>query len=284
MEEKLEKIKIYAEWGAGLLLVALSAYFSATLFLAFLEGSYYTDPRLVVVKRALPEKEKKKSLDEYLALAKPLFPEPKVTTKPGGASPQEAALGPLKLVATIIGEGTSIAVINAGGSDRVLEKGRVLGNFTVKEIFKNKVILASSGADTVIRMRYGEPDEPLPQASPSESQQPVEVTPGVIKREMGRREFESLIDPPDRVAREIGFAPVSREGKPYGIQLTFVKPESFLQKMGFLPGDILSTINNKPLYTPEDGMQAYQMMKNEDTVDFKIDRGGRFYQLQIVFK
>lgn len=93
-----------------------------------------------------------------------------------------------------------------------------------------------------------------------------------------------MIDPPDRIAREIGFAPVSRDGKPYGIQLTFVKPGSFLQQMGFMPGDVLSSINNKPLYTPEDGMLAYQMMKNEDTVDFKIDRSGKFMQLQIVFK
>jgi len=156
-----------------------------------------------------------------------------------------------------------------------------VGNFVIKKIEKNRVTILTGGQEVSLKLKFGEQEE---EVKPNPSPVPENAAPGVVRKEVSRREFETMIDPPDRVAREIGFAPISREGKPYGIQLTFVKPGSFLQTIGFLPGDALLSINNKPLYSIEEGMQAYMMMKNEDTVDFKIDRGGRFINLQIVFK
>lgn len=288
MEEKISKIKNYAEWGFGLLLVVLTAYCSASLFLNILARKMIVSPRMVTVKKNLPEQQKTKSIEEYLSSVKPLFPEaaPSATpsnqsgTPEGSEGPQESAM---KLVATILGEGASLAVINMGTKDELAEVGRLIANYKVMEIYKNKVILETGGRKVVLRMKFGEPDEPTPTPEASKTKAP-EGAPGVETKEISRREFDESINPPDRVAREVGFAPVSRDGRPYGIQLTFLKPGSFLQKLGFLPGDILKSVNTKPVYNIEDGMLVYQIMKNEDTVDVNLDRGGRFQQLQIVFK
>ena len=286
MEEKSDRLKLYGQWGIYIALALLWGYCIAALTAVFIERSCMVPPRLAIVKKTVVEKEKRKTIDEYLVSLKSLFPAPSLATPPSGApgtgtAGQPKVEGPMSLVATIIGEGSALAVINVAKNDEVVSTGQMLGAYKVKEIQRNKVILVDGTQQVVLKMKFGEPEEVSPTPQPS---QEVKTDPGVIRKEIGRREFETMINPPDRVAREIGFAPVSRDGKPYGIQLTFVKAGSFLQTIGFQPGDILSSINNKGLYTPEDGMMAYQMMKNEDTVDFKVDRGGRFIQLQIVFK
>jgi type II secretion system protein C len=285
MDERLEKIKYYAQWALGLFMVVLCGYFSADFVALVMQKKYTQPPRIALAKKVVEEKEKARSLDDYINDMKALFPKPAAAaTASTTGSGQEASsvnLGSLKLVATLIGEDSALAVITVEKKDEVVGVGQTLGNYTVKTIEKNRVILESGGQEMALRLKFGEQEEePKPVASPT----PENTTPGLIRKEVSRREFETMTDPPDRVAREVGFAPISREGKPYGIQLTFVKPGSFLQTIGFLPGDVLASINNKSLYTPEEAMLAYQMMKNEDTVDFKIDRGGRFINLQIVFK
>ena len=290
MEEKIGKLQKYTEWGVSLLLVILTGYFSATLFLNILSRKFITAPQMAVVKKAIPEKEKTKTIDEYLQNLKALFPEAVSTTSAsqgegasgGGQDEQQNAA--MKLVATILGDGSSLAVINVANKDEVVGEGQTVGQYTVKEITKNLVMLENGGREMTLKMKFGEPDEPKTSPQASRSTQVAQTSPGVDIRELSRREFEELTNPPDKVARDIGFAPVSRDNRPYGIQLTFVKPGSLFQKLGFLPGDILKTVNKKPVYSPEDAMMVYQMMKNEDTVDFSVDRGGRFTQIQFVFK
>ncbi len=292
MDEKIDKLKVYIQWSVVILLFSLTAYSAASLFLLFMERKMIVPPRMAIVKKIQQEKEKIKTVDDYLAAVKALFPAPVENKTPGGTGGgQESApdilssIASMKLVATIIGEGSSLAVINVAKKDEVVTQGQAVGGFTVKQIIRNKVVLTNGTRDGILRMKFGETEETPQAASAQPSPQPTkEETPGVIKKEMSRREFETMIDPPDRIMREVGFATVSRDGKPYGIQVTFVKPGSLLQTLGFLPGDILISANNKTLTSPEEGFTAYQMMKNEDTVDFKVDRQGRFNQLQIVFK
>jgi len=282
MEDKADRLKAYGQWALTIVLVVLWGYCSASMVVLVVERGYIAAPRLAIVKKTVVETEKVKTLDEYLASLKALFPTPAPSQAAGdGNQAASADLGPMNLVATIIGDGTALAVIKVAKKDEVVHSGQTLGSYTVKTIFRNKVILANGSQQVVLRMKYGEPDEPKPSPSPAAE---AKTDPGVIRRELSRREFEAMIDPPDRIMREIGAASTSRDGKPYGIQLTFVKPGSFFQTIGFMPGDVIASINNKGTYTPEDMLMAYQVIKNEETVDFKVDRGGRFIQLQLVFK
>jgi len=292
MNEKIDSIKTYVQWGVIVLLFALTGYGAARLFVLFTESRMIVPPRMAIVRKIQQQQEKVRTVDESLAAVKALFPAPVDNKAAGGAAAGPEAvsdimssLASMKLVATIIGEGSSLAVINVAKKDEVVTQGQTVGGFTVKQIIRNKVVLTNGAKDGILRMKFGEADEVQQAAAAQPSPAPSkDETPGIIKKEMSRREFETMIDPPDRVMREVGFATVSRDGKPYGIQITFVKPGSLLQTLGFLPGDILISANNKTLNSPEEGFTAYQMMKNEDTVDFKVDRQGRFNQLQIVFK
>ncbi|MHC9541736.1 MAG: hypothetical protein AB9903_19695 [Vulcanimicrobiota bacterium] len=292
MNEKIDAIKVYIQWGVVVLIFALTGYSAANLFLLFMEKKMIVPPRMAIVKKIQQQKEKLKTAEQYLAAVKALFPAPVenkaatgTSTGPETVSDMMSSLASMKLVATIIGEGSSLAVINVAKKDEVVTLGQSVGGFTVKQIIRNKVLLTDGTKDGVLRMKFGEIEEKPQTASAQPSPSPAkDETPGIIKKEMSRREFETMIDPPDRIMRDVGFATVSREGKPYGIQVTFLKPGSLLQSLGFLPGDILISANNKTLTSPEEGFTAYQMMKNEDTVDFKVDRQGRFNQLQIVFK
>lgn len=198
---------------------------------------------------------------------------------------EPADLSRITLLGTFIGDSLSAAMVRDGDEEKTVIEGDSVAGMRVLRIEKDRMIVSTGSREHTVRMLYGEkpPAPPEKNVAREDGGSSSGASPGTVRREVSRREFAALLDPPDRIARDVALAPVSRDGRPYGIQMTYVKPESFMQKMGFQPGDILVNVNNKPLQVPEDGLMAYQMLKNEDKVDFRVDRNGRFFQLQIIF-
>ena len=274
----IENIVVY-------IVAVISAILLALIITDCFDLYFYREKSLVILPPPPAVQSQTKTLQEYVDSSAPLF---RFSDKSSQASSNNSAeilsASNLKLKATFVGDRTSIAVIAAAGDEQIFIIGDTISDMQIEDILPDRVILSKSNSMEPIslRMDYGFAiNEPAITPIGAQSSQSGGSS---TQREVSKREFTALLDPPDRIAKEVALAPIGREGNPYGIQMTFVKPGSLIQQMGFMPGDILLSMNNKQLLTPEDGMIAYQTMKNEESVTFKIERGGSVVNLNISFK
>ncbi|MGV8125488.1 MAG: hypothetical protein AB2L14_37565 [Candidatus Xenobiia bacterium LiM19] len=275
-----------------LLLFALSGYSIAVLYLHFIESKSTVPPQVVTIKQIPKSREKLKSVDEYLKGVKALFPPPAeakaIEGSDGGSANTTDSLSTpssLKLVATIIGDHRSLAVINDTKKDRVVAQWQSIDGYKVKQIISNNVVLTDGTHDIVLRLGCNVSVTPLEGTAEPAPYIPKEIAPGVFQIELARWEFERMTDPPRREScGEWQMITVARHGRPYGLQIALNVKGSLLENLGFLSGDVILSVNNKSIQTPEEGFTAYQMMKSEEVVDFKIDRQGRICHLKIVFR
>jgi len=273
-----------------LLFFALSGYGVAVLYLHFIESKLTVPPRVTTIKQIPQKSEKLKSVNEYLNGLKALFPPPAEAKAIEGSdgsganttdSPSTASS--LKLVATIVGDHRSLAVINDTKKDRTVAQWQSIDCYKVKQIISDKAVLTDGTHDIVLRLGCSVSVKPPEGAAKPAPYIPKEIAPGVFQIELARWEFERMIDPPGPCG-ESEMITVARHGRPYGLQIALNVKGSLLENLGFLSGDVILSVNNKSIQTPEEGFTAYQMLKSEEVVDFKIDRKGRICHLKIVFK
>lgn len=78
--------------------------------------------------------------------------------------------------------------------------------------------------------------------------------------------------------------PIVLEDGTQAFQVTEVQPGSLIEKGGFLPGDVLISVNGQRVEGPQDGMRLYNEMKNETRFIVEVKRDGQivtlFYSLE----
>jgi type II secretion system protein C len=99
-----------------------------------------------------------------------------------------------------------------------------------------------------------------------------------------RQKFNALLTPPSRLANDIKFIPNSKEGKAYGLKISYLKNNTFFGKVGLKSGDVLINANKKDVNSVEDSFQVYQMFKNEDHLSMQVERDGQIVDIPIEFR
>jgi len=66
---------------------------------------------------------------------------------------------------------------------------------------------------------------------------------------------------------------------PEGLKVTYVNRKSFIYKLGLRPGDVITSINDVHIKTPEDSFSAFEQLKNSDTVTITVVRNGKEVKL-----
>lgn len=206
-----------------------------------------------------------------------------------------AGSGKIQLTGTIIGSDMALAFLNVDGTDVSVRIGQQVGGYEVDSIMKNTVHFKKSGQETVLSMDL---DETAPVVSEKrarinalvekdkQKEEEIDdmVTDSGDKKVVDRRKFNALLTPPSRLANDMKFIPNAKDGKPYGIKVSYLKPNSLFVKMGLQAGDILVKTNNKDIQSVEDSFTAYQAFRNEDHVTLEVDRGGQIVQIPIEFR
>ncbi len=187
------------------------------------------------------------------------------------------------LKATFIGDSASFAVVQFNGIDKIILPGSRIGQAVLEEILRDRAVFRlESGEKYELIMSYG---IPLSSNTSNSLQRQNEASENSIVKYATKREFLALFEPPDRIMKELLLAPISRNGTTYGIKILKLSPSSFLSSnMGLAPGDIILAINNKPILSPEEGLAAYQAMKNEDEISFNLERNGKPVMLKVSFR
>lgn len=89
-----------------------------------------------------------------------------------------------------------------------------------------------------------------------------------------RREvFNKLLEDPQLWTRSARVLPMLTDGKPVGMKLLGVRPDSILTLLGLRSGDVVRSLAGYELTSPEHALQAYTSLRNEKTVKVDITRG-----------
>ncbi len=71
------------------------------------------------------------------------------------------------------------------------------------------------------------------------------------------------------------------DGEVDGFRLSGIRGESVVSKLGFKNGDVVLSVNERPLTSMAEVMEAYQALRDEDTLTFEISRRGQRSSLRI---
>ena len=87
-----------------------------------------------------------------------------------------------------------------------------------------------------------------------------------------RGEFEGQLGDLERVANDVSLMPISGAG----YRLMALRPGSYVEHLGLRAGDIVLTVDGRPILSPDDAARAFAWLRLTDrfTVDVLRD-GGR---------
>jgi type II secretion system protein C len=318
MKKQIPAWVITAVW---CLSIAVSAVFISQLISLYLQSKLAVPRNITVVKRE-PEKDEKnqRPLQYYRSSVVSIFGEQKATPVVSQATEEtesDAGLDPddpinkipwdqylvrhnpsnIQLKGTIIGNNTALALLKVDGNDVSLYLGQRAGSYNLEIITKSSITFAKGNEKRIVAMET-DPDSALsdvPQPPPPQASGDVtfeggdDDLEGLIsfqgdRRIIDRKKFDELLKPPSRLAHEVKFIPNSKDGEPYGIRISYLKPDSFFSRVGLRSGDILIRTNDKILMTVEDSFYAYQAFRNEDHLLMEVDRDGQIVQIPMDFR
>ncbi|MCE1246572.1 MAG: hypothetical protein LWY06_08010 [Firmicutes bacterium] len=306
-------------WGVSLF---LCAWFLGDFVSAQIKNKMDTPREMVVIKKEAAQAAPVKTFADYQKDVLPMFGEAKVAAKPkkvetkkdkdepvDESKPQVdwdsaiSADGQIQLRGTLIGSDTGIAFVNIGGQDLSIRLGQELGSYKVDRIDKNAVYFSNGSVDKVIAMNLQGDLSPVMSSKPRiQKPAPTEggppgtetaegnneldsiVTSSGGKFLVDRQKFNGLLTPPSRLANDIKFIPNSKDGKAYGIKISYLKNNTFFGKVGLKSGDILINANKKDVNSVEDSFQVYQMFRNEDNLSLQVERDGQIVDIPIEFR
>lgn len=182
----------------------------------------------------------------------------------------------LKLWGTVTGAGSkNYAVIQDAKKRKqeLYEVGDTVQNATVKDIFRDKIILSLNGKDEILKIEDRRSStrsyrRAVPSASKRSPLRPQKVR---IKRS----QIEKAVSNVNNLMRQARIRPHFRNGQPDGITLTRIRPNSIFRKLGLRNGDIITGVDGQAIETADDALGFYNSLKSSSNVTIQIRRRGR---------
>lgn len=90
------------------------------------------------------------------------------------------------------------------------------------------------------------------------------------------------LEQPSAIARSARIVPALRDGKPSGVKIYAVRPDSLLAAIGFENGDTLRAVNDVPISTADSALEVYRTHREPDHVDLDIERRGQRVRIVVL--
>jgi general secretion pathway protein C len=191
----------------------------------------------------------------------------------------------------------SVAVIVGSSGKNTLHQGNAeVDGSRIRAIYSDSVILqtASGGLCELAMFEVEAPDRPRTAAKPTptpkrnkKARPSADRNAGLTPEELEggidmisprlvhiKREFLSKVL--DNSGKLIGIAAVSpkmENGKIVGMAIRGIRPNTLLHKLGIHNGDILESINGKPLAGTDAALEAYTLLRTADKFTLAVKRG-----------
>ena len=212
------------------------------------------------------------------------------TLPPPQAAPPQKPL-PLRLIGTIAGDPLGVAFLRhlASGDELTLSLGANLGGSLEKEWLgvvltrvERKRVQFSRGPQEWILDLEEESGAPGPAAGPAAlayrppTEAPEPPAPEVEgTRVLPRSEVEGQLKNLGFLVTQLNVQPYFQNGQPSGFRVSRIRPGSWVDKMGARNGDIIQSVNGKPITTIKDAFLLYNSFKTEPNVGISVLRNGQ---------
>ncbi len=177
----------------------------------------------------------------------------------------------LRLWGTAVGgKDDAYAVIeNIQKNEQKLYRPRdIIQNATVELILKDKVILRVDDKNEVLSMqKMTSSTQPSVLRTPTRNESGKSIL-------LSRNQINDAVQNINELMKQIKIRPHFLDGKPDGLAVSGILPNSIFRKMGLQNGDILTGVNGKKIESVDDALALYQNIKENDTVTVELKRRG----------
>jgi general secretion pathway protein C len=175
------------------------------------------------------------------------------------------------------GDGWAVIRDNDDNRQEMVTLGFDFKGARVVRIFQDKVILNIDGKDELLLMDMEEQPTPPSPVRAAGTAARAQVLTYNISRNLIQDSLNNLAS----VMSGVRVEPYFEGGKPDGFRVSRIQPGNLLTSMGFQNGDIVKTVNGRPIATAEDAMRLYGAMKDSPFFRVGIIRNNRPATLQI---
>jgi type II secretion system protein C len=208
---------------------------------------------------------------------------------------QEMRLPSLVLIGVVVSKDASSSVVTLQdkqtGKTHVLRIGEKILDFTLDQVFKNRVILKKGERSFQILLGKGsmikavkpvqrKPDEvqmPVPQDLPGEN---PGLNANIIRKEFDRSEVERRLEKEwSLIIEKTRFVPNMVKGNISGFKILNFPEETILTEIGIVKNDIIKEINGVELNNVAQMFDLYNRFKNDSQFNVSILRGGKLLRI-----
>ena len=188
----------------------------------------------------------------------------------------------LKLWGTVAGEGRRAYAVIEDTKTREQSLYRVgdsIQNATLKMILRQKVVLSVSGQDEILGMeepgsvKRGGAGPRVARQDTTPPKMPVSAYPRQLT--LRSDQIESALENVDQLMEQARIRPHIEEGRPAGVSITGIKPNTVFRKMRLRNGDIITGVNGAPIESVEDAMRVFGDLSSASEIQLEIKRRGR---------
>ena len=189
----------------------------------------------------------------------------------------------LKLWGTITQRGGKEYAVIENLKDRnqdLYKAGDSVAGALVKQVLREKIILAVNGRDEILQMEDTVSGAPSTAPSPGSSQESAEPPPQSQQIPINREEVQKASENIQELMRQVRIRPHFEQGKPAGLMLSGVQPGSLFTQMGLQSGDVLRSIDGNPIRSMNDVLKLYEQLGTADELEIEVKRGGGRLSIQ----
>ena len=262
----------------NILLIALAVYFSVKVFYKVATTNLNNAPSREVTTRHVisPEDVAVHPISYYRAIIdRNLFKSKKDVgqqAEPLDIETLEPTDLKLKLLGTVSGNTKkAYAVIEdtAKKHQDLYRIGDSIQSATVKMILREKVILRVNGKDEILGIEKG---SGIPKTNIVSKRAGIATSQDITLK---RSRIESAVKDLNTLMKQVRIRPHFTNGKPDGLRLTGVRPNSIFYNMGLKSGDIITGVNNNTIQSVDDVLKFYQSLQSSSRVALQVKRRGR---------
>jgi len=210
------------------------------------------------------------------------------TKKGAGEQPKLVDIGNLKPTAlklTLLGTVTgdqheAFAVIQdaTGKQQHLYRTGDAVQSATLKMILREKVVLHVNGKDEILEI---EEASSRPQKTRRRQRSGKATSQNItLQRSRITTDFQNL----NSFMQQVRMRPHFTNGKPDGLTITQIKPNSIFHKMGIKNGDVITDVDGNPIESQNDALKLYQSLQSSSNLKLQLKRRGRMKTIDYYFK
>ncbi len=181
----------------------------------------------------------------------------------------------IKLWGTVTGnDALKYAVIEATGASQRREQhlyreGDRVETATVEKILDDKIILSNQGRRQVLQM------EKFLQGARRPAPRTAATTRPVYRRTISRSMIDKATQNFDQLMGQARIEPVAD-----GMKIASLQPASILRRLGLRNGDVVTSVNERPIRSMDDALNIYRDLQNGRNISIQLLRRNRAYTYQ----